>query len=124
VESRKVNSFEDLQVFQKAYEVSLIVHKKSLLYPKHEQLVGLADQMRRASRSICANIAEGFGRQSISKAEFRRFLLMALGSADEMRVWCRYSLDLGYITEDEWQALSGYYREIAKMLTGLHKSWR
>ena len=40
----------------------------------------LGDQMRRASKSICANIAEGFGRQKRSKAEFKRFLSMAIGS--------------------------------------------
>ena len=55
--------------------------------------------MRRASKGICANIAEGFGKQNVSKPEFKRFLLMAMGSADEMRVWARYSLDLGHIEE-------------------------
>ncbi len=79
--------------------------------------------MRRASKSICANIAEGFGKQSVSKAEFRRFLLMAIGSADEMRVWSRYALDLGYIQESCSREWNDEYRNIAKMLTGLHKSW-
>jgi four helix bundle protein len=64
------------------------------------------DQVRRASKSACANLAEGCGRQSQSKPEFRRFLRMALGSADEMRVWTMYCRDLGYIATDaaeRWQ---------------------
>ena len=90
--------FEDLEVFKRAYVISLEIHKASLEFPKLEQH-GLADQIRRASKSICANIAEGVAKASHSKAEFRRYLQVALGSADEMRVWLRYCLDLGYIEE-------------------------
>jgi four helix bundle protein len=78
-----------------------------------------AIKYRRASKSICANIGEGFGKQRQSRAEFKRFLMMALGLADEMRIWLRYALDLGYIQETEWQAWRDEYREIAKMLQGL-----
>tara|TARA_B100000315_G_C14236904_1_gene433564 strand:- start:119 stop:502 length:384 start_codon:yes stop_codon:yes gene_type:complete len=112
------HSFEDLEVFQRAYRLSLEVHRTSLGFPEIEQRA-LGDQVRRASKSICGNIAEGFGKQSQSVAEFRRFLRIAMGSADEMRVWCRYCLDLGYIDEDQWRRWSREYREIAKMLQGL-----
>ena len=54
--------------------------------------------------------------------EFKRFVMMAMGSADEMRIWCRYCLDLGYIDEATWQAWRQEYREIAKMLQALHRS--
>ncbi len=111
-------SFEDLEVFKRAYQVSLAVHRKSLEFPKIEQYA-LGDQIRRASKSICANIAEGFGKQRQSSAEFRRYLLMAMGSADEMRVWSRYCYDLGYIDEDTWQHWRDAYQSIAKMLQGL-----
>ena len=47
---------------------------------------------------------------------------MAIGSADEMRVWVRYSLDLGYIEKQQWEYLKTEYQTIAKMLTNLHKS--
>ena len=113
-----VERFEDLQVFQKAYRISLEIHKASLTFPREEQY-GLADQVRRASKSIPVNIAEGFGKQAVSPAEFRRFLAMAIGSADEMRVWCRYCYDLGYVDEATWQAWRDAYQEIARMLTGL-----
>ena len=46
---------------------------------------------------------------------------MAIGSADEMRVWCRYCLDLGYIDEATWQRWRDTYQEIAQMLQGLRQ---
>ncbi len=114
-----VTPFEDLLVFQKAYRISLEIHRQSLTFPKIEQYA-LGDQVRRASKSICANIAEGFGKQSQSKAEFKRFVSMALGSAEEMRVWSRYCYDLGYIDQPTWQTWRDAYEEIAKMLNGLY----
>ncbi len=83
--SEWVRGFEELEVFQRAYRLSLEVHRVSLDLPRIEQFA-LADQIRRASKSICANLAEGFGRQPVSKPEFRRFVTMALGSADESEV--------------------------------------
>jgi four helix bundle protein len=119
VERRKrVVSFEDLEVFQRAYRLSLEIHRHSLTFPPIEQRV-LADQMRRASKSICANVAEGYGRQKRSKAEFKRFLQMAIGSSDEMRVWVRYAFDLGYIDEAVWKRWRDEYQMISRMLQSL-----
>jgi four helix bundle protein len=113
--------FDDLEVFQRAYKLSLEVHRATLAMPQIEQYA-LADQVRRASKAICANLAEGFGRQAQSKAEFQRFIRMSIGSADEMRVWLRYCFDLGYISDSQWQSWRNEYEEIAKMLQGLHRS--
>ena len=115
------SAFEDLEVFKRAYRISLAVHRASLDFPAAEQRA-LADQIRRASKSICANLAEGFARQGQAPADFRRFVVMAMGSADEMRVWLRYCFDLGYIDEPVWKAWREEYHEISKMLQGLHKS--
>ena len=115
----KDQSFEDLVVFQKAYRLSLEVHRFTLKMPKVEQY-GLAEQMRRASKSICANLAEGYGRRA-SRPEFNRYIKMSIGSADEMRVWSRYCLDLGYMNEEQWQDWQSRFREIARMLNGLSK---
>lgn len=117
--SAAVRSFEDLEVFQRAYRLALEVHKTSLNFPAVEQRV-LGDQVRRASKSVCGNIAEGFGKQRNSKLEFRRFLRIAIGSADEMRVWARFCLDLGYIDEVCWKRWRDEYQLIARMLQSLH----
>ena len=115
-----VHRFEELEVFRRAYKVSLDIHRFSLTMPQIEQYA-LADQLRRASKSICANLAEGFGKQSQSKAEFKRFVAMSMGSADEMRVWLRYCLDLQYLDAQRWQQWREEYEAIAKMLQGLSK---
>ena len=120
---QKISSFEDLEVFQIAYKVSLELHKQTLDFPKHEQY-GLADQIRRSSKSICANLAEGFGKQNLSNKEFKRYVSIALGSSDEMRVWIRYCLDLEYFEEEEWKYFRDKYQQISKMLQGLHRSWK
>jgi four helix bundle protein len=113
--------FEDLDVFRRAYRLSLEVHRASLEFPRIEQFA-LADQVRRASKSICANVAEGFGKQRQSRVEFHRFLMMAIGSADEMQVWALYCRDLGYIDKDVAERWQGEYREIARMLQGLSRA--
>ena len=118
----RISSFEDLEVFQRAYRLSLEIHKQSLRFSKIEQYA-MADQIRRASKSICANIAEGFAKQRRSSAECRRYLLMAIGSADEMRVWIQYCLDLDYIddvTSSRWRE---EYIVIAKMLQVIYTRW-
>jgi four helix bundle protein len=102
VEARRkseASTFEDLEVFRRAYKLSLDLHRASLQFPRVEQLAGLADQMRRASKSICGNIAEGYGKRRRSNAEFKRYLLMAIGSADEMQVWLKYCSDLEYLDQ-------------------------
>ena len=119
----EIKAFEDLEVFQRAYRLSLKIHRKSLAMPQIEQYA-LADQMRRASKSICVNLAEGFAKQGYSVAEFKRFIQMSVGSADEMRVWCRYSHDLGYVDAATWQRWRDEYQEIAKMLQGNIRSWK
>ena len=120
---KRVAAFEDLDVFQRAYRLSLDVHRKSLGFPSIEQRA-LGDQLRRASKSICANIAEGFAKQGRSAAEFKRYLPMAMGSSDEMRVWVRYGLDLGYIDEPTWRHWRDEYQSISKMLQGLARKWQ
>jgi len=69
-------TIEDLYVFEKAYKVSLEIHKLSLQLPKIEQYA-LGDQMRRASKSICANLAEGYGKKQDLKKNFEIMFSLA-----------------------------------------------
>ena len=113
---------EGLDVFQRAYRLSLDVHRASISWPKAEQYGGVADQMRRSSKSICANLAEGGGRLARSRVEFSRYLMIAIGSADESRLWCRYAEDLGYTTPEQAQIWRDGFIEISRMLHGLLQS--
>jgi four helix bundle protein len=113
----EVRGFEDLEVFQRAYRLALCDSPQSsnMRWPL---------RCGRASKSICVNLAEGYAKQGYSVAEFKRFVQMSVGSADEMRVWCRFCHDLGYIDAATWQGWRDEYQEIAKMLQGIIRSWK
>ena len=116
---RRSEAFQDLKVFRLAYRLSLDVHRASLEWPKVEQFSGIADQLRRASKSVCALLVEGSARRGGSRREFERYLRMALGSADEARLWCRYAEDLGYIPAERGQAWRASFQDVSRMLQGL-----
>lgn len=111
-------NFSDFIVYQQAFEVALVVHVVSLEFPKHEQFKGIADQMRRASKGICANIAEGHGKASYP-AEWKRFLMMALGSAQEMLVWIGFARKLSYMDDAKAHEWEMTYMEISRILKAL-----
>ncbi len=113
--------FDKLIVFQKAYDLSLLVHTQSLSFPQLEQFE-LASQLRRSSKSICANLAEGMGKQMSAK-DILKFLRTAVGSCDETRLWLKYARDLGYLIDDDYKHFLDGYCEVGRMLTGLIKSW-
>jgi four helix bundle protein len=107
LQMRFVEDGKDLKVYKLAFAFSISLHRASLAFPKIEQY-SLADQMRRASKAICANIVEGFDRQRYSRPEFKRFLMIAASSAAEVGVWLDYSYELAYITKEqhgEWSAI-------------------
>ena len=113
--------YHNLDVYKKAYQLALEIHKLSLNFPKIERYE-LASQLRRATKSIPANVAEGMGKQT-SKAEVRRFVQIAIGSCDETRVWLEFAKDLEYISSTIQESLDSRYREIGRMLRGLQKRY-
>ena len=118
-EKRTAGGVDDLMVFRRAYALSLDLHRASLTWPGVEQRGGIAEQVRRSSKSVCALLIEGGGRLRRSRLEFARYLVMALGSADETRLWCRYAEDLGYATPGQAATWRRSCEEIARMLQGL-----
>ena len=113
--------YHKLEVYKKAYQLALDVHKQTLSFPKFEQFE-LGSQLRRSSKSIVANIAEGMGKQE-SKADVRHFLKVALGSTDESRVWIEFARDLGYWDTEEHDGFEDRFQEIGRMLQGVIKRY-
>ena len=109
--------YHRLDVYKKSYQLALEVHKLTLGFPKYEQYE-LAAQLRRSSKSIPGNIAEGMGKQE-SKADVRRFIRIALGSCDESRVWLEFARDLGYLSKKDQYQFEERYQEVGRMLRGL-----
>ncbi len=114
--------FEKLDVFRRAYGLSLAIHKRSLSFPKFEQSE-LASQLRRSSKSICANVGEGMGKQASARAVLK-YLRTALGSFEETRIWLRYARDLGYLSAEEYDEFHEGFCDVGKMLSGLVKRWQ
>jgi len=118
IKSKVIKSAKELEVFKRAYVWSLYLHKLSLKFPAIEQRA-LANQLRRSSKSVCANVVEGFSRQSQSKQEFKRFLTIAIGSAEETQLWIMYAMDLKYITQTVYDKTEQESNAIVAMLVRL-----
>ena len=110
--------YRDMDVFKKAYQVALDIHKVTAAFPKEELFGGMADQMRRASKGICANLAEGLGKGG-SKIEQARYLRIAYGSAEELTVWFMFCKDLNYIDESQYNLWRDEMNQVGKMLFAL-----
>ncbi len=113
-----MQDFTKLRVWERSHELALKVYGNTRSFPKAEQY-GIISQMRRASVSIPANIAEGCGRAGT--AEFSRFLQIAIGSASELEYFLILARDLEYIDQSTFQDLESRIVEIKQMLTALIK---
>ena len=117
-----IRHYKDLLVYRQSYQQALRVSKLVLRFPSHERY-GMAHQMRTASRSIPANIAEGWAKRE-SPREFKRFLQMASGSCEEVKVWLDFSKDEKYITGKQYEILQAEYAKIGALLQRLWKGWK
>ncbi len=87
----KAQSYKDLEVYQLSHELAIEIHHLTLRLPRYEQYE-IGSQLRRSSKSISANIVEGFSRRRY-KAEFVRFLIFSHGSCNESIEWLEYIRD-------------------------------
>lgn len=116
-----MQDFRKLQVWEKAHQLTLGVYQGSNGFPQAE-IYGLTSQMRRASASIGANIAEGCGRNG--GADFARFLQIAMGSASELEYYLLLARDLGFLPLPGYAKLMMSVEEVKKMLAGLIQKLR
>ena len=116
-----IRSYKDLEVYQKSYSLALEIHRLTKMLPKEEKYE-LGAQTRKAAVSIPANIAEGYGKKR-SKAEFKRFLLISLGSCNEINVYINMFKDLGYIEEKTADKLLERYEVLGKQINTMIAKW-
>ena len=107
----------DLKVFQLAYRLAMEIFHLSRHFPR-EEVYSLTDQIRRSSRSVAANLAEGF-----RKRRYPNMLINKLtdcdGEATETQVWLDFALDCGYISKENHDRLTVGYEEVGRMLSGM-----
>ena len=116
-----MQSFRNLKVWEKAHAITLDIYLASRAFPKDE-LYGLTSQMRRASASVGANIAEGSCRKG--DVEFGRFLQIAMGSASELEYHLLLAHDLHILQPLDYERLSDRVIEVKRMLASLIRSVR
>jgi len=114
-------SFVEIEAWQKARELTGLVYvaTRSAGFSKD---FALRDQVRRASISIMANIAEGFGRSG--SVEFIQFLAVAKGSACEVISHVYVALDQGYVSQEEFDRLNSLAEKTVDLIGGLMRSHR
>ena len=111
-----MQNFRNLIVRQKAHQLTLKVYDVTKTFPTREQF-GLTSQLRRAGSSIPTNLAEGCGK--LTDLDFRRYVSIAFGSSNELEYPLLLSVDLKYISEEDYTMLDEECREIKKMLSSL-----
>lgn len=115
-----MKSYKELIVWQKAYELSLLLYKATNSFPR-EEVFGLTSQMRRASVSIISNIAEGNAR---GRKEYIQFLVIAFGSGAELESQLQLSKDLGLLKEKDYITMNELLTEVMKMLNAMIQKLR
>ena len=112
----KVEKFEDLIAWQKARELTKLIHAASGNGGFAKDW-GLKDQIRRASVSVMSNVAEGFDRAG--RAEFHQFLVIAKGSCAEVRAQLYVALDAEYVSKEQFDKIYAVAEETGRIVNGL-----
>jgi len=111
---QELKGHRDLKVYQLAYKLVMEIFHASKEFPKEEKY-SLTDQIRRSSRSVAANIAEGFRKRQYPKM-FLSKLADADGETTETQVWLDFSRDCEYLLPTRHSELVKGYEEVGKML--------
>lgn len=112
-----MQGYENLTIYRFAYRLAMELFRLSPPFPKEERYA-LTDQIRRLSRSVAANKAEGY-----RKRQYPKMFLNKLSDADselaETGVWLNFAYDCGYLAKDQYLKLLEDNREIGRMLGGM-----
>ncbi len=115
----KLQTYRELEVWQKAMDLVEVIYRTTEKFPKTEQY-GLASQIQRAAVSIPSNIAEGYGRTH--RGDYLRHLSFARGSLAELETQLTIAVRLGFTDKTSALPLWEMAQDIGKMLTRLHQS--
>lgn len=117
-----IKSYKDLEVHKAAFSLAMDIFWISRKFPQ-EELYSLTSQIVRFSRSVSANISEGWGKRAY-EAVFRQQLVNALGSNSETEDWLNYALACNYLTKEEHSTMIEKNNKVGRMLTKLFQNWK
>ncbi len=118
-ETKRIQSVRDLDDYRIAFDAAMEVFNISKNFPNEEKY-SLVDQVRRSSRSVCANLAEGWRKRKY-KAVFINKLSDAAQEAAETQTWLEFSLHCNYIAAEQFDKLDKSYELIFAMLTAMER---
>jgi four helix bundle protein len=114
---KRLHGHRDLKVYQLAYSLAMHIFKESKTFPQEERY-SLTSQIRRSSRSVAANIAEGF-----RKRQYPNMFVSKLADSDaeatETQVWVDFARDCGYLSTEQHNELVVRYEEVGRMLNAM-----
>jgi four helix bundle protein len=113
----KIQSHHDLHVYQKAFATAMDLFEQSKSFPK-EETYSLTDQLRRSSRSVCANLAEAWRKRRYQAAFISKLSDSECESA-ETQVWIEFAVKCGYLDRDLAEGFYCTYDEILRTLVGM-----
>jgi four helix bundle protein len=116
-----IQKVTDLEVYCLSYSIALEIFEISKNFPKEEQY-SLTDQIRRSSRSVSANISEGFAKRKNGNV-FKQYLYSAIGSVEETKTWLDFAKDFSYIQDNLEVELKEKYTKVGAMLFRLIQNW-
>jgi len=117
-----IKKISDLEVFKTSYELAMDVFNATRIFPKEEKY-SLTDQIVRSSRSVSANIAEGWGKR-VYENDFKRHLIYAMGSLEETKVWFLFAKDCGYLSVENYQDFNGKSDALGARIYKLFENWK
>jgi len=118
MEKKVIKSYKDLEIWKKGILLSMEIYSLTSTFPTDEKY-GLTSQIRRATTSIPANIAEGYGRES--GKNYIQFLKISRGSLYELDTFLTIALGLKYLTKEQRNYLNDKTEELSKMINSLIK---
>lgn len=113
----KIRSHRQLDVYHIAFDAAVEIYNLSKSFPK-EETYSLTDQLRRSSRSVCANMAEAFRKRKYPK-HFVSKLSDSEAEAAETQVWLDFALEFKYIIKEEFETLDSKYERIIGKLVNM-----
>ena len=117
-----IKSVSDLEVYKLSYQLAMEIFNVSRNFPKEERY-SLTDQVVRSSRSISANIAEGWGKR-VYENEFKKHLIYAMGSLEETKVWLYFAKDCMYLSSEVFDAFNEKCNELGARIYKLYENWK
>ncbi|NQU87026.1 MAG: four helix bundle protein [Mariniphaga sp.] len=114
---KHIKHFRELNVYQRAFKAAMHIFEITQSFPVNERY-SLTDQIRRSSRAVCSNLAEGW-RKRIYELVFKNKLTDSMMEASETQCWLEFSLACKYIKQDTFEKLDNEYEEIIAMLNSM-----